>query len=322
MIVLLVGAVIVWAWTPEGDATALRAKYADARSRFVELGGGLQVHVADEGPRDAPVLLLVHGSNASLHTWEPWARRLRDRYRIVRLDLPGHGLTGAHPAADYREATFLGVIDGVARALALPPFVIAGNSMGGEFAWKYAVAHPDRVRALVLIDASGAPQARPIQVPVGFRIVQSPLLKPIVRHLTPRAIIAQSLKDSLAVQSVVTPAMIDRYWELLIYPGNRDATLDRSGFSRRPASPAEMARIAAPTLILWGAEDRLIPLANGRWYAAHIKGARLIAYPGVGHIPMEEVADRSADDLAEWLGTLPPPPAAPVPLPALRAGRS
>lgn len=303
-LLVLVAAVIAWAWTPDGDAGALRAKYADARSRFVDLGGGLRVHVADEGPREAPVLLLVHGSNASLHTWEPWARRLRDRYRIVRLDLPGHGLTGAHPQADYREAMFVGVIDGVARALSLPRFVIAGNSMGGEFAWKYAVAQPDRVRGLVLVDASGAPQARPTQVPIGFRIVQSPALKPIVRHLTPRVIIAQSLKDSMGVKSVITPAMIDRYWELLIYPGNRDATLDRSGFPRRAASPAEMARIAAPTLILWGAEDRLIPLANGRWYAAHIRRARLIAYPGVGHIPMEEVADRSADDLARWLATL------------------
>lgn len=307
-VVLLVGAAVAWAWTADGDPAALRAKYADQRSRFVDLGGGLRVHVADEGPRDAPVLFLIHGSNASLHTWEPWAERLRDRYRIVRLDLPGHGLTGADPKADYREEHTVAVIDGVVRALALPPVVIAGNSMGGEFAWKYTVAHPDRVRALVLIDASGAPGATPTKVPIGFRIVQSPILKPVVRHLTPRWVIAQSLEDSLAVKSVITPAMIDRYWELLIYPGNRDATLDRSGFPRHPASPAEMAGIKVPTLILWGADDRLIPLANGRWYAAHIPGSRLIAYPGVGHIPMEEAAARTADDLAGWLAVISPPP--------------
>lgn len=304
-VLLLVGAAVAWAWTPEGDARKLEAKYADARSRFMALPDGLRVHTVDEGPRDAPVLLLVHGSNASLHTWEPWSRSLRGRWRIVRLDLPGHGLTGAHPKADYSEDVFVGVIDGVARALRLPRFVIAGNSMGGEFAWKYAVAHPDRVRGLVLIDASGAPDAQPKQVPIGFRIVQSPVLKPIVRHLTPRVVIEQSLKDSMSVQSVITPAMVDRYWELLLYPGNRDATLDRSGFPRRDASPAEMARIRAPTLIMWGAEDKLIPLANGRWYAGHIAGARLVAYPGVGHIPMEELPDRSAADLARWLEALP-----------------
>jgi pimeloyl-ACP methyl ester carboxylesterase len=304
VVLLLFGAAIAWAWTSEGDAGALKAKYTDQRSRFLDLGGGLEVHVADEGPRQAPVLLLIHGSNASLHTWEPWAERLRDRYRIVRVDLPGHGLTGAHPDADYREETFVGVIDQVARQMRLPRFVIAGNSMGGEFAWKYAVAHPDKVRALVLIDASGAPDAQPKQVPIGFRIVQSPVLKPVVRHLTPRVVIEQSLKDSMSVDQVITPAMVDRYWELLIYPGNRDATLDRSGFPRRDASPAEMAQLTMPTLVMWGAEDRLIPLENGRWYASQIKGARLIAYPGVGHLPMEELPDRSAADLARWLGSV------------------
>ena len=304
-VLLLLAGGIALAWTPEGDRTALEAEYGGAASRFLALAPGLRVHVRDQGPRGAPALLLVHGSNASLHTWEPWIARLGDRYRVVTLDLPGHGLTGAHPSGDYSEAMFVATIGAVADRLRLDRFVIGGNSMGGELAWKYALEQPQRVRGLLLVDASGAPGAYPTKVPIGFRIIQSPVLKPIVRHLTPRSIIEQSLKDSLAVQDVVTPAMVDRYWELLTYPGNRDATLDRSGFPRRDATVAEMRRLRMPTLIQWGADDRLIPLRWGEWYARHIPDARLIAYPRTGHIPMEERPDATARDVAAWLATLP-----------------
>jgi pimeloyl-ACP methyl ester carboxylesterase len=304
-LLLLLAGGIALAWTPEGDRAALEAEYGGTASRFLTLAPGLRVHVRDQGPRGAPALLLVHGSNASLHTWEPWVARLAGRFRVVTLDLPGHGLTGAHPAGDYREEMFVGVIGAVADRLGLDRFVIGGNSMGGELAWKYALVHPARVRGLVLIDASGAPGAYPSKVPIGFRIIQSPVLKPIVRHLTPRTIIEQSLKDSLAVQAAITPAMVDRYWELLTYPGNRDATLDRSGFPRRDASLVEMRRLRMPVLIQWGAADRLIPLRWGEWYARALPDARLIVYPQTGHIPMEERPDATAADVIAWLETLP-----------------
>jgi pimeloyl-ACP methyl ester carboxylesterase len=305
LVVLVLGGIAL-AWTPDGDAAELRAEYGGPASRFVDLGGGLRVHVRDQGKRDGPAVMLIHGSNASLHTWEPWVERLGDRYRIVTLDMPGHGLTGAHPRADYSEAMWVDTIHRVAAALALPRFVIGGNSMGGELAWKYALAHPDRVRGLILIDASGAPGAFPKKLPAGYKLLQSGALKPVVKHLTPRWIIAQSLEDSLAVDSVITPAMVDRYWKLLIYPGNRDATLDRSGFPREDASAEAMARLRMPVLIQWGADDPLFPVRYGEWYARAIPGARFIAYPGVGHIPMEEAPDRTAADASAWLETLAP----------------
>lgn len=304
-VLLLIGGGIALAWTPEGNARALAAKYAGPASRFLTLAPGLRVHIRDEGPRDAPVIVLLHGSNASLHTWDDWARRLSGRYRVIRYDQWGHGLTGAHPRRDYSEPAYVVALDLIARRLSLPPFILAGNSFGGEIAWKYAAAHPNRVKALVLVDAAGAPAARPAKLPIGFRIVQSPVLAPLVRHLTPRFIIESSLKDSVSVQRIVTPAMVDRYFDLLIHPGNRQATLDRATFRRAQASPDMMARLTMPVLLMWGADDKLIPLANARWFATNIKGAQLIAYPGIGHIPMEEAPDRSVADLIRWLDGLP-----------------
>jgi pimeloyl-ACP methyl ester carboxylesterase len=303
-VLLIVGGTVALAWTPEGDPAALKAKYADARSRFVDLGGGLRVHVRDEGPRDAPAIVLLHGSNASLHTWEPWTRALTSRYRVIRYDQPGHGLTGPHPRGDYSAAAFVDVADQVTHKLGVKRFVLAGNSMGGWVAWNYALAHPGRLRGLLLVDASGAPNVAPNKLPIGFRIANSPAA-PLMQRLTPRWVVARSVEQSMYVQDAITPAMIDRYWDLLRYPGNRKATRDRSVTPRIAATPEAIARIMTPTLLLWGAEDTLVPVAGGQWFAKHLPNATLVVLPKVGHIPMEEAPEQSLRALSGWLARLP-----------------
>jgi len=304
LVLLLVGGGLALAWTPETDPRAMQAKYGGPASRFVDLGGGLRVHVRDEGPRDAPVIVLLHGSNASLHTWDEWTKQLTGQYRVIRYDQPGHGLTGPHPRGDYSAKAFVDVLDRVTRRLDTGRFVLAGNSMGGWVAWNYALAQPKRLRGLVLVDASGPAEATPKRLPIGFRIARSPIA-PYLGQLTPRWLIARSVRQSLHVQDAVTPAMIDRYWELLRYPGNRVATLDRAKTPRTIATPELMRRIATPTLVLWGAEDTLIPLSAGKWFGEHIPGATLVVLPDVGHIPMEEAPERSLQALKAWLTRLP-----------------
>lgn len=304
LFLLLAIGLVALAWTPDRDPRALEAKYANAHSQFLELGGGLRVHVRDEGPRDAPAIVLLHGSSASLQTWDAWAGRLAGRYRVIRYDQPGHGLTGPHPRADYRAAAFVDVLDRVTAKLGVRRFVLVGNSMGGWVSWNYVLAHPERLRGLVLVDAAGAPGSTPKTLPIGFRIARSPLA-PYLAHLTPRWIVARSVRQSMFVQSAVTPAVIDRYWELLLYPGNRKATRDRAVTPRTEATAASMARIKTPTLVLWGAEDALIPLSSGRWFGKSLPGATLAVIPDVGHIPMEEAPERSAKALETWLAKLP-----------------
>lgn len=306
VLVALIGAGLWLGWTPDSDRAAMRAKYASAASRFINVAPGLSVHVRDEGPRDKPVIVLLHGSNASLQTWDDWTSALTPDYRVIRLDLPGHGLTGAHPQRDYSARAFGDVVGAVLRQLGVTRFSLAGNSMGGWIALHYALDHPGEVTQLVLVDAAGAPELADKKLPIGFRIAATPGLNQLMAHITPRSLVEKSIRQTVAVQSIVTPAMVDRYWELLRYPGNRVATRDRFTQPRAPFDAATLARFETPVLILWGAEDRLIPLAAGQWYQAHLPRARLIVYPGIGHIPMEENAARSVADLRAWLASTPP----------------
>ncbi len=306
VLALVLGIAFLVLRTPDTDAAAMRAKYGAAPSQFVDLGGGLTVHLRDTGPRDAPVLMLIHGSNASLHTWEPWAARLSGKYRLIRFDLPGHGLTGPHPRRDYTMRAYADVLERVRLKLHLTRFALAGNSMGGSVAWHYALWHPERVSALILVDSGGQPEPQRQSLPLGFRIARTPVLRQLATQITPRSLIEGTLADSFRNRALATPAMVDRYWELLRYPGNRQATVDRFSVKRDPASPARLHALKMPVLILWGADDKLIPASSATWFAQQIPDHRVIIYPATGHLPMEERADESAADVAAFLATIAP----------------
>lgn len=294
--------------TPDLPVAELRAKYANAESEFVEVMPGLTVHLRDEGPRLGPVVVLLHGSNASLHTWEPWVEQLKATHRVISYDQPGHGLTGPHPRDCYTAACFVEVVEAVARNRKLDRFVLGGNSMGGWVSWNFALAHPERLAGLVLVDASGAPlpEAAMPKLPIGFRIAQTPGLNRLMQHITPRSVIEKSVRQSVSVEASVTPAVVDRYWELLRYPGNRRATGLRFATKRDIATPAMLERIATPTLVMWGREDRLVPVEAASVFDRHIPNSLSVIYDGVGHIPMEEAPYRSVGDLADFLEELGP----------------
>jgi pimeloyl-ACP methyl ester carboxylesterase len=305
-ILLTVIAALVLLWTPNTDPATMRSKYGGAPSQFVDVGGGLTVHLRDEGPRDAPVIVLLHGSNSDLHTWDAWTRSLIIKYRVIRFDQIGHGLTGPSPTRDYGPAAMVATTDRVANVLGLSTFTLAGNSMGGGIAWRYAVSHPDRLDGLVLIDATGAPDLRKQSLPLGFRIARTPGLRDVMLYVTPRSLIDKSLHQSVSNQAIVTDAAVDRYWELLRYPGNRQATIDRFAQPSTVNDAARVVGIKVPTLILWGDDDKLLPVSGAKWFATNIPGSQIITYPGIGHLPMEETADKSVNDMMNWLATITP----------------
>ena len=303
--------------TPEVPAATLAAKYGQPPSKFLKLPGGTVAHYRDYAPAtgdsNAPVLVLLHGSNASLHTWEPWAQRLRTTMRVVTVDLPGHGLTGATVEGDYSTEGMVAFVESFTRALGIDrPFVLAGNSMGGHVAWRYTLAHPERVWKLILVDAGGvtAPGVN-MTPPIGFRLARSQVAAPILRHFAPRAIFEKTLQAAFYDKSLATPEMVDRYWELNRRPGTPAATFAR--FRLPIYDPAMMDRldeIKAPTLIMWGQEDALIPVRLAAVFAQKIPNSKVMIYEHCGHIPMEEVADRSASDVHVFvekiLGSVPP----------------
>lgn len=292
--------------TPDTDPAAMRAKYGGAPSQFIDLGGGLTVHLRDEGPRDAPVIVLLHGSNADLHTWGTWTEALKGKYRVIRYDTIGHGLTGGVADKDYSPAAMVRLVDRVADHLGLTRFVLGGNSMGGGISALYAIEHPERLAGLVLVDAGGAPKRGDEPGNIGFKIAATPGVNLLMRSITPRSIVEKSLRQSVTNQAIVTPEAVDRYWELLRYPGNREATRLRMTTPRRVQDRAKVTTIKVPTLILWGEKDSLIGPQAGEWYQSAIAGSKLIVYPGIGHLPQEEAAERSAADVDAFLSALGP----------------
>lgn len=293
--------------TPDTDRAEMGAKYGGPPSQFVELPDGTDVHYRDEGPRDALPIILLHGSNADLSTWEPWAEALRIDHRVIRFDQAGHGLTGSAGDADYSRDGFVEDIAAFADAVGLERFVIGGNSMGGSHAVGFAIAHPERVAGLILVDAGGAPVRRESRGSgnIGFSIAAMPGVREVAKHITPRSLVERSLRQSVSNEAAVTDERVDRYWEMLRYPGNREATIERFARGWSAFNEADIAAIEAPTLIIWGEEDGLIPLSAGEWYARTIASSQLVAYPGIGHLPQEEAAAQSASDVRKWLVTAP-----------------
>jgi len=301
LVVVLVAAFLIFR-TPDTDAAEMRAKYGAAPSQFIEIADGVRVHLRDEGPKDAPAIILLHGSTADLHTWQPWTEALSETHRIIRFDQIGHGLTGPDPDGDYSIPSFVADIDEVADSLGLESFVLGGSSMGGGHAVAYALAHPDRVEGLILVGSSGAPVRREGSGPSFiYSLAQTPGINQVMTQITPRSMIENAITEMVTQKAIITPQVVDRYWELLRYPGNREATLARFGVGRNSFTAEEVATLTMPTLVIFGAQDPLIPMESGTWYADNMPDAQLVLYDDIGHLPHEEAAEASIADVQTWL---------------------
>jgi pimeloyl-ACP methyl ester carboxylesterase len=302
VVLLLAG--IAATWAPDRSPSDLAAKWATAPSQFMELQG-MRVHLRDEGPRDDPLpIFLLHGTSASLHTWEGWARALRAERRVIRVDLPGYALTGPHPRDDYSMAAYTDFMRALADRLDVKRFVLAGNSLGGQIAWSAAAAMPDRVARLILVDASGYPrellQARQ-DIPLGFRLAATPWLQPLMRNTLPRSVIESSVRNVYGDPARVTPELVDVYYDMTLREGNRRALSLRmqQGYT---ADTRQLATLKMPTLILWGGKDRLVPPEAARWFARDIAGSRLVMFEELGHVPHEEDPQRTVQEVKNFLG--------------------
>lgn len=290
--------------TPDTDAAEIIAKYGGADARFAEGAGGLRVHWRDEGCRDCPAIILLHGTSSSLHAFEPLVARLGGEYRIITFDQPGHGLTGPHPRDDYTATGMFEALNAVANAAELDHFYLGGNSMGGWVSWRYALAYPERVDGLIILNASGAPLRAgdaPPPLNLGFRLARNRFLRPLLSHITPRALIEKSLYDTIEVDEIITPQMVDRYWELLRYPGNRRAMGFGMLANREPQVADRLEEIEEPTLIIWGKLDQLIHATAAETFKESIPQAEVLIFDGVGHLPMEEAPDQTANAIRRFL---------------------
>jgi pimeloyl-ACP methyl ester carboxylesterase len=290
------GAGLAWAHHGDLSPAELEPRYANHEDDFVEVAG-MRVHYRDEGPRDAPVLVCLHGTFSSLHTWDGWVDQLAADHRIVRPDLPGHGLTGPHPEDRYGMADYVEFLAAFCDELGIDRVALAGNSRGGEIAWQFALDHPGRVTALVLVDSMGFPME------LDGRFLSLPVLPRLLSRFTPRTLIRRSVHDVYGDPSRVPEERVDRYHDLIRRAGNRDAHLE---LVRRDVDPVhrheELADLTVPTLVLWGEEDYWIPPWFADAFADAIPDVEAVKYAGTGHAPMEELPERTAADVRRFLG--------------------
>lgn len=285
----------------------LKSRYGDTKngSRYVELDG-FNVHYRDEGRSDKPVLLLIHGVVASLHTWDDWLPAFCDEYRVIRFDLPGFGLTGPSNDREYSAQRMLKVLGLLMDYLQITKASIAGNSLGGYIAWNFALQHPERVNKLVLIDPAGYQMKKMPWMIASAALPGSTLLMPI---WMPRALIAEGVKQVYGERLRIKPNVIDRYYNLSRRPGNRRSMMDifrlliRVNRSELHASAQQIAQIKTPTLLLWGELDRWISPEHVPLWRRDLPGIQIKTYPGVGHVPMEEIPQQSAADSLLFLRT-------------------
>jgi pimeloyl-ACP methyl ester carboxylesterase len=282
------GALGVWLYTPDKARAELERQYASSPSEFIQVDG-VRFHVRESGPKDRPAVLLLHGFGASLHTWEPWAAGLSKDYRTIRLDLPGFGLTEPDPTGDYSDQRGMMLLAGLMDKLSIARAVLIGHSMGGKLAWMFAARYPDRVDKLILIAPDGFESE-------GFEYGKKaavPMLVRLLPYTLPAFMVRMNLEPAYGDPTALGDDALTRYRDMMLAPGSRHAMIARmEQVELQPPEPL-LARITAPTLLLWGEKDAMIPVSNAKDYSKALPDSRLFTLPLAGHLPHEEVPEPS-----------------------------
>ncbi|MEQ8549756.1 MAG: alpha/beta hydrolase [Cyclobacteriaceae bacterium] len=281
--------------TPDIPLDDLKKRYTNEASAFMTIDG-MDVHYRDEGAGQP--IVLIHGTAASLHTWDAWTEKLKKDYRVIRFDLPAFGLTGSHPKRDYSIKAYMDVLDELLNQLSVDSVILVGNSLGGKIAWQYAALHPEMVSKLALLDASGFTTEK--GQPWIFGLARIPILNSLISRITPRSIIKKNVEAVYFDDTKVSEALVDRYYEMALRKGNRQAFIDRAQLNMKSKLPL-LAKIKCPTLILWGANDAWIPVSHALLFENALPNARTVILENAGHVPMEEVPQRSLAAFKKFL---------------------
>lgn len=291
-IVVAITLVFIFFGKSDLDLAYLKDKYAQSPSQFVSIDG-MEVHFRDEGfLQDSLPLVLIHGTGASLHTFDEWTNTLKETRRVLRMDLPAFGLTGPFPDADYSIENYVDFIQKFLTKNGIQKCILGGNSLGGNIAWQFTAKYPQKVEKLILIDASGYPSASK-SIPLAFRLGRIPVVNKLLTFITPYNVIQKSVENVYFDKSKVSKELVDRYYELTLRAGNRRAFVDRMNLEKQKSDVTAIQTIKQPTLILWGDQDLLIPVENAHRFHEDLPNDTLVILKNLGHVPMEEDSERS-----------------------------
>ena len=279
----------------------LKKEYTNEHSQFIEVDE-MNVHYRDEG--EGFPIVLIHGTAASLHTWDAWTDELKKTNRVIRMDLPAFGITGPNKNADYSIGAYTTFLHSFLEKLKLEKFHIAGNSLGGNIAWNYTADYPNKVEKLILVDASGLPTNK--SQPAIFKMAKTPILNSLFLYITPRFLIKKNIEEVYEDDSKITDELINRYHKMALRVGNRKAFIDRAKTDFKLDTQVNLEKlksIQTPTLLIWGAKDLWIPIANGIRMNEILVNSKLEVLENSGHVPMEENPIESLKLMNDFLFT-------------------
>ena len=278
----------------------LKEKYTDSNSFFVRIGE-MDIHYRDQGDKkDSIPIVLIHGTASSLHTYDNWVSKLAINHRVIRMDLPGYGLTGPFPNRDYSYNNYVAFLKVFLEKIGIKSCILAGNSLGGNIAWRFTTEYSEMVDKLILIDAAGYPM-KSKRIPLAFKIAQIPVIQDIFTFISPKFIAKASVKNVYKDKTKVNKKLVDRYFELTLREGNRQALVDRFKVKYDTISHKKIKLIYQRTLILWGEDDELIPSEMAYLFHKDLPNDTLVILKDVGHVPMEENPNKSLKPFIEFL---------------------
>ena len=286
------------------------SKHANESSKFLELSDGSLIHIRDEGNKKGKAILLIHGFNGSLFNYEPMVPFLTEEYRVISIDLPAHGLTGAVKSDLYSHEGFEKVIGEVVKLLGINKFYFVGHSMGGMIAWRYALKYLDQLNGLIIIGSpfiANEEEYRDFQSvnapPAAFEIIESKFFRRALEYVTPRLLVKEGVSQTVYDQSIVTDKLVDQFHDIILMEGTRLAIgkLVEDHEDNFIANPNDLKNISIPSLILHGEEDNLVDIRFVEHFIDQIPNVRLISYPNVGHMPPMEIPALLAQDIRGFI---------------------
>ena len=300
LILFLAIGFLAFNWKNDVSVEDLKKKYANSESEFVEIDD-MQVHYRDQGlAMDSIPIVLIHGTGASLHTWEGWISELKNEHRIITLDLPAYGLTGPNQTGDYSQDFYVSFMEKFLSKLSIKRCILGGNSLGGSITWAFALEHPARVSKMILVDAGGYPMVSK-SVPIAFQIARMPVIGNLFKYVLPHSIIEKSLQNVYVHDERITPELIERYYDLASREGNRKAFLDRMKASISNDKYLKIKTLIMPTLIIWGQQDGLIPTDVADKFHQDLANDTMVVFKDLGHTPMEEDPASTVKAVKEFL---------------------
>ncbi len=298
LVLALLGVVALgWAlWTYRDiPAAELEARYAGPTSRFINIDG-VRMHYRDEGT--GPVVVLFHANFSNLIDWDPWVDALKDRYRVIRVDMTSHGLTGPDPTGDYTLPRTLALTEKFIDALGIEKATLGGTSLGGTVAIHYTAAHPERVERLILLSPGsleGREQKRRGNVPKAAYVL---------KYILPRALPESMLRSGFAAPAEPPEELIDRWYDMWMREGQREAQLDRLTQYESGDIEGLVRSIRVPVLLLWGEANTTARFEQSSEFRELLENApslKFISYPGVGHMAVEQAGAGIGRDVRAWL---------------------